>query len=240
MSMRFRFATTFLLLAFGGLYAGGQEPMPRDQAPAPPPVFVRLTLYPTASLSRYDYNNDLDLFEVRVYAEVRLRSPVGRPVTDADITVMSQRLDLKTDHYEKRIVVDKDALPDQADFEIAIGGRTVFRETIPIPDWLVLSEPRPAILESGQDLLIRWRFIRFSAPVGVNVYDFRKGGDLFKQEESGETEITIPGDKVPAETILRIFVMTSWFSKRFLHGEGLVRGSEVNVIPWSQVFLRTK
>jgi hypothetical protein len=241
MTMRSRTTAVLLVLAFSGLAAGqGQELPVRRKPPAPDPLFVRLTLYPTASLSRYDYNNDIGLYELRAYADIRRASPEGPIVADARITVLSRRLDFETDHYEKRVVIDKEALPDAADFEIAVGNLPVFKERIPLPTWLVLLEPRPAILESGRDLVIRWQSGRFSAPVDVHAYDFRKGGEFFKREHSAETEFVVPGDTVPAGTILRIFVIPSWLSKRFLLGDGLARGSEVNVIPWSQVFVRTK
>lgn len=242
MSKRFWMAAALLALAAGGLAAGQeQEPPLRDQPPPVPELlFVRLTLYPTASLSRYDYNNDVDLYEVRVYADVRLRSPEGKIVPDALITVLSQRLDFVTDHYEKKIVVDKDALPEEAVLEIAAGNRAVLHEVIPLPAWLILQDPRPAIYEAGREMAIRWRFSRFAAPVDVHAYDFRKGGEFFRRDHASETEFIVPGDKVPVATILRIFVIQSWLSKRFLSEEGLARGSEVIVIPWSQVFVRTK
>jgi hypothetical protein len=230
-----------LLLAFGGLPAGQeQEPPVRERPQDPEPLYVRLTLYPTASLSRYDYNNDVDFYEVRAYADVRRGSPEGPAVTDARITVLGEALDIQAGHYQKRVVVEQDALPQEVDFELAAGGRTVFREKIIIPAWLVLQEPRPAILDRGRDLTIRWRFSRFSAPVDVSAYDFRRGGEFFSREHAAETEFVVPGDKVPAETTLRIIAMQSWLYKRFLRGEGLARGSEVNVIPWSQVFIRTR
>lgn len=230
-----------LVLASGGPPAGqGQEPPARERMEAVDRLFVRLTLYPTASMSRYDYNNDVDLYEVRAYADVRLSSPEGPAVTDARLTVLAQTLEYQSDLYQKRIVVDKDTLPEEVDFEIAAGGKTVFREKIIIPAWLVLQEPRPAILDRGRDLVIRWLFSRFSAPVDVSAYDFRRGGEFFSREHAAGTEFVVPGDKVPAETTLRIIAMQSWLYKRFLRGEGLARGSEVNVIPWSQVFIRTR
>jgi len=230
-----------LILTLSGLPAGqDQSPAAREAPPSADLLFVRLTLYPTASLSRYDYNNDLDLFEVRAYADVRLNSPEGRIVTDARITVLSQGLDFKDDRYESRIVVDKDALPLEADFEIALGERSVFGEKIPLLTWLVLQAPRPAILDPEKDLAIRWEFSRFAAPVDVHAYDFLKGGEFFGREHTAGTESVVPAAGLPAGTTLRIFVIQSWLSKRFLRGTGLAPGSEVNVIPWSQVFVRTR
>ena len=241
MNKRSMTAVCLLVLALGSPTAGQeQSPAAREAPPAADLLFVKLTLYPTASLSRYDHNTDVDLYEIRAYADVRLNSPEGRIVTDARITVLSQELAFKDDRYENRIVVDKDALPLEADFEIALGERSVFGEKIPLLTWLVLQAPRPAMLAPGKDLAIRWEFSRFAAPVDVHAYDFLKGGEFFEREHTAETESVVPAAGVPAGTTLRIFVIQSWLSKRFLRGEGLARGSEVNVIPWSQVFVRTK
>jgi len=56
-----------LLLLAGGSLRSGQEAPSRDVPKPPEPLFVRLSVYPTASLSRYDYNNDIDLYEVREF-----------------------------------------------------------------------------------------------------------------------------------------------------------------------------
>ena len=92
MRMKLPLAAAIALLAAGALGAA-QDP-PAQDAPAPPePVFVRLTIYPTASLSRYDYNNDLDLYELRVYAEVRRVSQEGPPAADARVTAFAEKLE---------------------------------------------------------------------------------------------------------------------------------------------------
>lgn len=234
-------AAVLLALAFGGFLAGqDSQPPARENRPATEPIFVRLSLYPTASLSRYDHTNDIDLYEVRAYADLRRNSPEGRIVTDARITVLGEELDFQDGRYEKRIVVDGSALPDGVDVQITAEELTIAREKIPLPTWLVLLAPRPAILDPQKDLTIRWHFSRYAAPVDVHAYDFLKGGEFFGREHAGETEFVVPAADVPSATTLRIFVIQSWLFKRFLRGEGLVPGSEVNVIPWSQVFVRTK
>lgn len=240
--MRRRALTSVVLfILVCGLVPAGQETPPRDkpQTPALDPLFVRLTFYPTASLSRYDYNNDVDLYEVRAYAEIRLKSESGEIVPDARVTVLSQPLDFQKDHYEKRIAVEKEKLPDELDVTIVPADRPVIRRKYPIPFWLVLLEPRPAIVDPVQDLTIKWRFSAFSAPVDVRVYDFKKGDVVVNLDNVADALTAIPVDRIPASTTLRIYVISSWLLKRFLSGEELVRGSEVNIIPWSQVFIRT-
>lgn len=240
--MRRRSLTTiFLFILMRGLIPAAQETPPQDkpQAPIFEPFFVRLTFYPTASLSRYDYNNDIDLYEVRAYAEIRLKSESGEIVPDARVTVLSQSLDFQKDHYEKRIAVEKEKLPDELDVTIAPADRPAIRRKYPIPFWLVLLEPRPAIVDPGQDLPIKWRFSAFSAPVDIRVYDFKKGDAVANLGNMAETITAVPADRIPASTTLRIYVISSWLLKRFLTGEEFVRGSEVNIIPWSQVFIRT-
>jgi len=73
-------------------------------------LFIRATIYPTANLSRYDYNNDLDLYEVRAYVELRDKTPIGDLLDNANVFVNSTLLDFKTDHYEKRIKTSKESL----------------------------------------------------------------------------------------------------------------------------------
>lgn len=233
------FAALLLLLAAGGL-CSGQEAPAQDTPKPLEPLFVRMTVYPTASLSRYDYNNDIDIYEVRVYVELRRGSQEGEAVADARVTALAQKLDYQTDHYEKRIILERDGLPAEVDVEIAARNRPVIREKFPIPSWLVLTDPRPAVVEAGKDLPIGWRFSRFSAPVDVRAYDFKTGKEFFRRDHVGETSTVVPAANVPASTIVRIYVIQSWLSKRFLAGDAYARGSEVNIIPWSQVFIRTK
>lgn len=232
----------FLLLALLAAAApgAGQEPGAPAGTPALAPLFVRMTAYPTASLSRYDYNNDVDLFEIRLYVEIRLGSLEGAAIADARVTALSEKLDFHQDHYEKRVLLDKDKLPAEIDAEISLAGRPVIRERFPLPAWLVLTEPRPAVIEAGRDLAVRWRFSRFPSPVDLRAYDFRTGKEIFRRDHMEETEAVVPAAGLPASTIVRVYAVQSWLYKRFLAGEGYARGSEINVIPWSQVFVRTQ
>ncbi|OGD27340.1 MAG: hypothetical protein A2V57_08460 [Candidatus Aminicenantes bacterium RBG_19FT_COMBO_65_30] len=233
------FLAVFILLATAVLPAGQDAPV--QDAPKPPEsLFVRLTVYPTMSLSRYDYNNDVDLFEIRVYAELRRGSQEGAPVADARVAAFSEKLEYHEDHYEKRIILGKDKLPPDVDIEIAAPGHRVIREKFPLPAWLVLTDPKPAIVEAGRDLAVRWRFSRFPSPVDVRAYDFRTGKEFFRKNHLEEISAVIPAASLPASTIVRIYAIQSWLYKRYLDGKDYARGSEVNVIPWSQVFFRTK
>jgi len=239
MSVKRLFLPVLALLAAVAPGAG-QEPRVPVVGPALEPLFVRLTVYPTASLSRYDYNNDVDLFEVRLYAEIRLGSHEGAAVADARVAALSEKLDFREDHYEKKILLDSDKLPPEIEVEISLAGRPVIRERFPIPAWLVLMEPRPAVIDAGGDLAVRWQFSRFSSPVDLLAYDFRTGKEIFRKAHMEEVSAVIPAADLPASTIVRIYVVQSWLYKRFLGGKDYARGSEVNVIPWSQVFVRTK
>jgi hypothetical protein len=245
MHARHPFPALLILLAAGVLCAAQDLPAPSattgSQAPKPPgPLFVRLSVYPTASLSRYDFNNDLDLYEIRVYAEIRLGSQEGPLVADAVVSASGERADYVTDHFEKRITVDKDRLPGELSVEIGIKGRAPIRESFPLPDWLVLTEPKPAIVDPANDLAIRWGFGRFIAPVDVRAYDFRTGKEFFSESNLAGPETVVPASRLPGSTIIRVYIIQSWLYKRFLGGPDYARGSEVNVIPWSQVFVRTK
>jgi len=229
-----------LLFAAAAVLAAAQNP-PAREAPKPPePFFVRISAYPTASLSRYDYSNDVDLYEVRVYVEIRRGSQEGPAVTDAVITSFGEKLEFHEDHFDKRIVVDKDALPRELTVEIAVKGRPALKETHPLPDWLILTEPRPAVVETGHDLPVRWRFDRFAGPVDVIGYDFKTGKEFLRRTNEAGAPVAVPAAALPADTIVRLYIIQSWLSKRYLTGRDYARGSEINIIPWSQVFFRTR
>ncbi len=231
---------TMLILFAAGAVAAGQDP-PAPEAPQPPePLFVRLSVYPTASLSRYDYNNDVDLYEMRLMVELRRGSQEGPSIADAVLTSLGERLDYVEDHYEKRILLDKGRLPAEVEIDIAAKGRAAVKERFPLPAWLVLTEPRPAIVDPAGDLTVRWRYDRFLAPVDIHAYDFKTGTEFYHGDHLAGPAVVIPASSLPRATIIRIYVIQSWLYKRFLGGPDYARGSEVNVIPWSQVFVRTK
>ena len=229
-----------LLFLAAAVLAATQDPPVREAPKPPEPFFARISAYPTASLSRYDYGNDNDLYEVRVYVELRRGSQEGPAVNDAVITSFGERLEFHEDHFEKRIVVDKDALPREVGVEIAVTGRPALKETHPLPDWLILTEPRPAVIETGKDLAVLWRFERFAAPVDVIGYDFKTGKEFLRRTNEAGASIAVPASSLPPDTIVRLYIIPSWLYKRYLDGEHYARGSEINIIPWSQVFFRTK
>lgn len=203
--------------------------------------FLRLTVYPTASLSRYDYNNDVDRYEIRTYAELRESSHEGDIVRDARIAVQGETLEFKDGQYEKRILVEKDKLPESLSVKIVRAGVPLLDREFPLPYWLVLTEPKPAVIDPGMDLRIAWTFLgRFSTPVDIEVYDFRRGDRIAGAHDHASQEMIVPAKNIPPSTILRIYILPSWLSKRFLRGQNLARGSEIIIIPWSQVFIRTK
>jgi hypothetical protein len=221
-------------------YLRSQEIENQQEAPKPDPLFVRITIYPTANLSRYDYNNDVDLYEIRAYVQLRDTTPIGEVIDNASVYVYSQLLDFKIDHYEKRIKVPMEELVEDFELRIETQDDRIIKNTFNIPTWLILLNPRPDIVESTQDLAIRWKFTRFEAPVDVFAYDFKTGKKLFEGLNLYSSEITVPAKNIPESAILRIWVMQSWLYKRFLQEPTEVPGSEIIVIPWSQVFIRTK
>jgi len=241
MRMRLRALPAIVLLGLAAaVTAAAAQDQPGAEAPKPRPFFVRVSIHPTVSLSRYDYNNDVDLAEIRVYVELRLGSQEGPAVPNAVVTALGRKLGWVTDHYEKRLLLEAGWRPSEIDVEIAAEDRAVIKERFPIPDWLVLTDPRPAVLDPGQDLKVAWSFGRFLMPVDVSAYDFRTGTAIFQKDNQSGPAVTIPAASLPSSTIVRVYILPSWLSKRFLSGEAYARGSEVNIIPWSQVFVRTK
>jgi hypothetical protein len=233
-------ATLLALALAAAVTKAAAQDTPEANAPQPKPLFVRVSIHPTVSLSRFDYNNDLDLAEIRVYVELRLGSQEGPVVPNAVVTALGRKLGWMTDHYEKRLLLEGGWRPSEIDVEITAEDRAVIKERFPIPDWLTLTEPRPAVIELGQDLKVAWSFGRFLTPVDVSAYDFRTGKAFFQKDNQAGPAVVIPAASLPPSTIVRIYILPSWLYKRFLSGEAYARGSEVTIIPWSQVFVRTK
>lgn len=203
-------------------------------------MFVRVTIYPTASMSRYDYNNDINLFEIRAYVELREDSPSGSLIEDARVYIDSKLLDFQTDHYEKRIKVSGDDLQGEINLRINTADERQIKQKFPIPGWLVIESPQPDIIDQSEDIKIIWEFAKNSGPVNVSAYDFKSGDSIISERDVEERELVVPSEKIPSGTIVRIVVMQSWFYKRFIRDRALVRGSEITIIPWSQVFLRVR
>ncbi len=239
--MRIRtFLVMVVICLLSSAYLQSQEIGNQQEAPKPGPLFVRATIYPTANLSRYDYNNDVDLYEIRAYVQLRDQTPIGEIIDNAYVYVYSQLLDFKIDHYEKRIKIPKEELVEDFELRIETQDDRIIKNTFKIPSWLILLNPRPDIVESTQNLAIKWKFTRVEAPVDVFAYDFKTGEKLFEGLDLYSSEVMVPAKNIPESTIVRIWVMQSWLYKRFLREQSEVPGSEIIVIPWSQVFIRTK
>jgi len=217
-----------------------QEPETQELVQKPDGLFVRATIYPTANLSRYDYNIDLDLFEIRAYVELRDKTPIGEIIDNAHVFVNSQLLDFKIDHYEKRIRTSKESLVEELNLRIEAQDGRIVKNIFDVPTWLILLSPRPEIIEPSKDLVINWKYTRFEAPVDVFAYNFKTGEMIFEKRNFYNDEVMLPTSKLPESTIVRIWVMQSWLYKRYLRGSSIVPGSEVVMIPWSQVFFRTE
>lgn len=232
-------SVSFLIFNY---FSAAQEKTPlENEIEKPGPIFIQATFYPTASLSRYDYNNDLDLYEIRAYVVIRKESPAGEFVNGAKVIVNSTELEWNNNQYEKRIKVDSSALPDEIHLKVIIHGEIKFENKYPIPFWVILTRPRPLIIKLREDnsLTIAWMRKGSLVPVDVYAYNFKKGNRLLEARYCRENELPIETNSLPQEeTILRIYVISSWIMKQYLWGENLVKGSEVNIIPWSQVFIR--
>ena len=231
-----RLLITLLLtcLVFSGIYVIGNESQPETEK-----YFIRITVYPTASLSRYDYNIDPDLYELRAYIDLRKGSPTGTLISEANVLVAENKAEVENDLYSIRLAVDRDKLPDSFSVRASFQGDTIFDKVFPLPNWLKIEHPRPGIIEPGRDLAVKWSFQQEAGPVNLRFYDFKAGQPSFDLNDLPEREALIPGKLILPDTIVRIFVMQSWMYKRFIIDPALVRGSEISVIPWSQVFLRS-
>jgi hypothetical protein len=214
--------------------------MAAKQEPKQNKLYIQATIYPTFSLSRYDYNNDMNHAEIRAYIELRKNSVCGDIIDKATVMVNSEKLDFKENLYEKRINIPWENLAEEVMLKITVPEGITLERTYPIPDWLVIKSPQPSIIESSQPLLISWEFHRCPGPVKVDAYDFRTGDDLLDLDNFKENKIVIPEEKIPKKSLLRILVLHTWFYKQYIRGEQIAVGSEINMMPWSQVFIRTK
>lgn len=226
-----------LAVVFPAAVCMSGESQPASEAD---PIFIRLTLYPTASLSRYDYNNDVDLYEIRPYVELRSGSAYGAVISDARVTVSGSLLEFKDGQYLARIPVKREALPKDFTIRISTPDHAILEKSYPIPAWLIIEEPRPDIIDSGRDLAVRWVSTGKGGPVNLRAYDFKADKFRFNLDDVGAESAVIPADLIPQSTIIRLFVIQTWIFKRFLEDPAAARGSEINIIPWSQVFFRTK
>jgi len=228
------------LILFIPLGFSGQDIPDQADVPKPEPVLLRITVYPTVNLSRYDYNNDVDLTEIRTYVELRDQGLDGPVIEDAVIKAQGEKLEFIRDHYEKRIRLAGKEQIDEMNLSIRLPDGRSISETFPLPDWLILTAPRPAVVPSTQDLKISWKYSRFDSPVDVFAYNFKTGEEICSKRHLSQNSVTLTQDKLPGSTIIRIWVMQSWLNKRFFFGDEYARGSEILVIPWSQVFIRTE
>jgi len=189
MPKRLRLILLIILCFLLGRLAFSQEQPPQEEtAPEtqPAPLYVRAIIYPTASLSRYDYNNDLDLFEVRAYVVIREGSPVGDFIPDARVVVNSTGLEWRKNQYEKRIPVPADNLPSQIDLQITTADGRRISQKFPIPCWLILTQPRPAIMEEIAPLNIAWEVKQGAIPADVMPMILKEGSGFYKDVMFGE------------------------------------------------------
>ncbi len=235
------FVSLFLLALCSGLTHSSASAIHGSSAEIEKP-FVHVTVYPTASLSRYDYTNDVDLYEIRVYVDLRQGSPVGPVIKAAQILADERSLALEGDLYTVRIPVDRNALPNALNLTIMPSGEEGLALTnkISLPSWLIINHPRPQLIDAGQDLTVSWTFSPDGGPVDLHAYDFKNGSPRFDLEEVSAREAQLPGITITPDTVIRIFVTPTWMFKRYIRSRDVYRGSEINVIPWSQVFLRSR
>ncbi|MFW6140385.1 MAG: hypothetical protein ACOC5S_03420 [Acidobacteriota bacterium] len=202
--------------------------------------YIRATFYPTFSLSRYDYNNYIDHVEIRSYIELRRDSACGNIIENAEVTVNGEKLDFKDNRYEKRINIPKESLSEEIIMKITISEGIDLEKTYSVPDWLVIKAPRPSIIGSSEPLSITWDSLFCAGPVKIEAYDFKTGDSIIHLDNFKENKTVIPKEKIPEDSLLRILVMHTWLFKQYIRGEHIAKGSEVNIMPWSQVFIRTQ
>ena len=164
----------------------------------------------------------------------------GPPLSDAVVTSLSEKLDFHDDHFEKRVLFEKDARPAEVDVEIAVKGRPVIKEKVPLPDWLDPDRApagRRRSREGPRGPLALRQLRRPRRHPGLR---FPDGQGIPAPDERGRDVGRHPGRRPPGvddrPPLRHPILALQAVSRR----KGLRPGSEVNIIPWSQVFFRTK
>jgi hypothetical protein len=228
-----------ILICFTGLNAF-QEKLRSGE---PVPIFLKATIYPTYSLARYDYNIDQDKIELRVFIDLRDRSRDGGVIHNAQVFVNGVIIPFESGKkdFRKNLLVKKSKLPHSIKLTINISDGRRIQKSFQFPGWVILAQPKPAVLNSDKDIVIRWEYSEEKFPVFLQADDFKKGSRLISHRNVKPGNlIKLIGKKIPANTIVRIWVTSEWFFKKYLSDPGVVRGSEINFLPWSQTFVRIK
>lgn len=207
------------------------------------PLFFQATIYPTYSLARYDYNINLDEIELRVYINLRDQGRNGAVIKDARILINGHLIPFVPEKkdYRNNIPVKNSKLTNSLEMAVSIPDGRSIKKSVTFPGWLILTQPKPAMLNPGRDIVTGWEYSEDKFPVFFQADDFKKGTKLISRRnvKPGQ-KVKLEGEKVPPDTIVRIWITSEWFFKKYLTEAGFVRGSEISFLPWSQTFVRIK
>jgi hypothetical protein len=206
------------------------------------PLFIKAIIYPSYSLSRLDYNIDTDKIELRVYLKITAGVLRGEIIDNAWVYINGSLISFckRKKDYRARIKIDKKKLNNEVVLKIKTGdGRKISRK-FTFPGWIVLNSPKPDIYENTGDISVKWGFSRYKFPLKVRVDDFKKGRNLTTVKEDVPDQVIIKAASLPPGGIVRIRIISDWFFKKYLKGNDIARGSEVNILPWAQAFIRIK
>jgi len=231
---------SIVLILVASTLAPGQDPPPPLEHS---PLFIKATIYPTFSLSRYDYNLDQNRRELRVYIELREKGIQGERVGNARVQVngIPIEFDTRKKDYRKRIHLQhQDHFSRNILLEIKGAGGSHISEKLVFPGWVKITRPMPEILNPDRGIEIHWTFTAHEFPLMLHIDDFKNQRPLLREHREPEETGLLDKEDVPEDSVLRIWVTADWFQKKYLRGPDVVRGSEINIMPWSQVFVRTR
>ncbi|MBN1197100.1 MAG: hypothetical protein JXA62_06810 [Candidatus Aminicenantes bacterium] len=237
--MRFRSVIFVLVLLVVPLKSGQDQPA----TPGCPPLFVKATFYPTYSLSRYDYDIDHNRQELRAYIELRQGGIHGDAVRDARVLVNGTSIEYneKEKDYRLRILIQQqNHFPRDIVLEISRPDGCRIQEEVRFPGWVKITEPDAKIIETTGDIPVHWAFSAHPFSLVLHIFDFKQRRKLLEKRLDPTQPAFLPQADIPENSVLRIWITSDWFFKKYLSGKHIVRGSEINVLPWSQVFVRTR
>ena len=206
------------------------------------PVFMNARIWLVYSLSRFDIAIDNNLIEIRADVQLRKKSERGELIRIADVRVNDQRLEFQQDRFKKkRILPGK--LASKVILKLHIPNGPCIKQVIVLPGWLKMTSPKPAVYVSDTHLDIGWEYSNCvsGSYTNLRIRDFLNGKMLLKLDEIKDTSYRYSLDQLPkGESLLRIFVIEPWFHVRKAEDPMLTKESKINVIAWSQSFVRVK
>lgn len=245
--MKYTISVLLFLVLFAGLSGQTQEQEikleKKDKSPIEQkkePVYMKVNLWLIYSLARFDIGIDNNLIEIRAYVHLRKNNEKGDLITDADVRVNGTKLEFEKNRFVKRRILPGEFL-EKINLQVHIPEGPCIKKDITVPTWLKLESPKPAVYEGTGDIEVKWKYTTCGSHVNLAVRNSHTGEYIIREWELKGNHFTLPAESLPpGETLLRFFVMEPWFNRAVISEPCVSKDSEVNIVSWSQSFIRVK